>query len=79
VPDGRTLRVNQRALSGTSVRASWFDIATGGVSDAGTFPSDAARDFAPPAGGGAVLVLDDQARGFPLPATSFAPDPLAVR
>jgi Protein of unknown function (DUF4038)/Putative collagen-binding domain of a collagenase len=79
VPDRRTVRVNLRAVSGTSVRASWFDIATGTVSDAGTFPPDADRDFAPPVSGGAVLVLDDQARGFPLPATSLASDPPAAR
>jgi hypothetical protein len=70
LPDRRTVRLNLAEISGTTVRAWWFDIATGTAIAAGEFPTVGRHDFTPPSDGSFVLVLDDASRGFPPPGGS---------
>ena len=73
VPDSRTIDVDLRQLSGSTVRAWWFDVATGAATAVGDFPAAETRRFAAPGGGGFVLVLDDASRGFTTPGRSSLP------
>jgi len=66
-PTRRRVTVDLSKVSGTTVKAWWFDPQTGKVSAAGEFPTTGSHDFTPPAEGDWVLVLDDAARGFPPP------------
>jgi Putative collagen-binding domain of a collagenase len=57
-------------LSGTTIRAYWFDPRLGTSTLIGEFPKAASRDFTPPStgiGNDWVLVLDDAAKKFPAP------------
>jgi hypothetical protein len=67
LPDRRTVRLDLGLFSGTTVRAWWFDIVNGNTVVDGEYPASGPRDFSPPWSDGAVLVLDDAARGFPPP------------
>jgi hypothetical protein len=67
VPGPRTIEVDLGQLSGNTVRAWWFDVSTGTAASIGDFPAAGRRSFVPPQTDGAVLVLDDSARGFPAP------------
>ena len=73
-PSGRPFGVDLTRLSGTTLRAAWFDPATGRAEAFATFPraDTPRRDFAPPrpepgANLDRVLILDDAARDYPLP------------
>lgn len=69
-PVGRTFQVRLDTLSGTTVTAWWFNPRDGEAALIGDFPKSGIRAFTPPAPGEAldfVLVLDDDARGFPPP------------
>jgi hypothetical protein len=60
-------------LSGTTIKAYWYDPRNGTATVIGTFPKTASRVFTPPSSGRGndwVLVLDDAARNFPAPGTS---------
>lgn len=70
VPDRRSIHLDLTRLSGATVRAWWFDVATGSAAAAGEFPIAGQREFTAPYVGGSVLVLDDVARGFPPPGTA---------
>ena len=72
LPDRRTIQVAMSQISGTTVRAWWYDIATGSASSIGTFPSSGTQGFTPPQVGAWVLLLDDASRGFPSPSASFS-------
>ncbi len=65
VPSARALSVDLTALSGTQVRAWWFDPVDGRTSSLGVFPATGVSSFAAP--GRRVLVLDDAARGLAAP------------
>jgi hypothetical protein len=64
----RTIAVALGQISGSTVRAWWFDIATGAANLVGTFPASGSHSFTSPAGS-YVLVLDDASRGFPAPGS----------
>jgi hypothetical protein len=68
---GKPFMVNLSKLSGNKLRASWFDPRTGGTTLDGEFRNTrTARAFTPPGSGPGsdwVLLLDDVARGFPIP------------
>lgn len=73
-PSGRPFAVDLTRLTGETLRAAWFDPTTGRAEAFATFPRAEAprRDFAPPrpapgADPDRVLILDDAARGYPLP------------
>ena len=69
-PSGRPFTVDLTRLSGSDLRAAWFDPTTGTATEFATFPSDGRREFTPPTSPDApdrVLILDDMARNFPLP------------
>jgi hypothetical protein len=71
-PVGRTFSVRLNTITGTKVRAWWFDPRTGKAADAGTFPNTGERDFTPPSKGELldwVLVLDDASKNYPAPGT----------
>jgi hypothetical protein len=72
-PCGRPFAVRMNAVSGSEVRAWWFDPRTGSASLIGSFANTGEREFVPPDRGEAldwVLVLDDASRGFPPPGRS---------
>jgi hypothetical protein len=70
VPLGQKVSVRLDALSGTEVRAWWYDPRHGTAEEIGRFPRKGVRDFVPPIQGKGndwVLVLDDAAQRFPVP------------
>jgi Protein of unknown function (DUF4038)/Putative collagen-binding domain of a collagenase len=69
---GQPFAIDLGKLSGQTIAASWFDPRTGTAHPAGRFPRGSSRAFVPPAEGRDndwVLVLDDEARGFPAPGS----------
>jgi hypothetical protein len=59
-------------LSGTSIKAYWYDPRLGTSTVIGEFPKTDSRAFTPPSSGRGndwVLVLDDAAKNFPAPGT----------
>jgi hypothetical protein len=59
-------------LSGTTIKAYWYDPRLGTSATIGEFPKTASREFTPPSSGRGndwVLVLDDAAKNFPAPGT----------
>lgn len=69
-PVGRSFRVRMETVSGTRVKAWWFDPRTGSAESIGEFSNKGERAFTPPQPGEQldwVLVLDDAARKFPPP------------
>jgi hypothetical protein len=73
IPASRAFTVRLDLLSGSEVKAWWFDPRTGTAAPVGTFPKTATREFTPPGLGEQqdwILVLDDAARNFPPPGAS---------
>lgn len=69
-PLGRKVSVHVDKLSGTSVRAWWYDPRHGTATEIGVFDKQGPREFTPPIHGKGndwVLVLDDAAQGFAPP------------
>lgn len=65
---GQPFTLELGRLSGSTLRACWYDPRTGAWDDAGPFPRRGSRTFTPPSHGRGndwVLVLDDAARGYP--------------
>jgi len=64
MPMGHSFTVRLGAISGKTIRASWFDPRTGGTQPVGTFANTGTREFTPPGRPGPdndwVLVLDKQ-------------------
>jgi hypothetical protein len=59
-------------LSGTTIKAYWYDPRTGTATHIEDFPKPEGRQFTPPSSGRGndwVLVLDDAAKNFPPPGT----------
>ncbi|HLU56441.1 MAG TPA: glycoside hydrolase family 140 protein [Pseudonocardia sp.] len=65
--DGKPFALDTTVLSGTGLRAWWFDPRTGTATDAGPAPRGRSVEFTPPERGDRVLVVDDASRGFPPP------------
>ena len=66
---GSPVSIDLERLSGSEVRASWYDPRTGLFQSIGTFPRTGARAFTPPSNGHGndwVLVLDDVAADLPI-------------
>jgi hypothetical protein len=69
-PVGRTFKVRMGKITGTKVKAWWFNPRTGTAEAIGEFPNTGERAFSPPQPGEQldwVLVLDDAAKKFPVP------------
>ncbi|MGE3309716.1 MAG: glycoside hydrolase family 140 protein [Limisphaerales bacterium] len=69
-PVGRSFRVRLDKVSGSEIRAWWFNPRDGSAERIGTFGNEGIREFTPPNPGEHldwVLVLDDAGRGFPPP------------
>jgi hypothetical protein len=66
-PTRHALEVQLGRMSGTKVKASWFNPRTGEVTRIGEFANQARRTFEPAGDGDWVLVLDNAAKGFPSP------------
>ena len=70
-PIGRPFAVRMDKVAGTRVKAWWFDPRTGAAQTIGTFATTGERTFTPPQKGELldwVLVLDDAAKNYPIPA-----------
>jgi hypothetical protein len=67
MPSARTITVDLTKVCGKTALAWWFDPRTGEAQSAGEFSTSGNHDFAPPADGDWVLVLDDAERGYPAP------------
>jgi hypothetical protein len=67
MPTSRTIGVDMSKISGSQVKAWWFDPRSGKAAPAGMFPASGTHDFTPPGEGDWVLVLDDASRKLPLP------------
>ena len=64
------MTVHLDRLSGTKVKAWWYDPRHGTATEIGTFDKQGTREFKPPIHGKGndwVLVLDDAAKRFPSP------------
>lgn len=69
-PLGKPVKVNLEKLSGSSIRAWWYDPRHGTAEEIGSFPKKGIKEFKPPIHGKGndwVLVLDDVAKGFGVP------------
>jgi hypothetical protein len=72
---GRKIKVRMGKISGTSLKAWWYNPRNGSAEDAGTAQNSGEVEFTPPSEGFSsdwVLVLDDASRGFAAPGTSTA-------
>lgn len=71
-PVGRRFTVKTSLLSGSKLKAWWYNPRDGKAQPAGEFEKKDTQEFVPPNPGELtdwVLVLDDAARGFPAPGT----------
>lgn len=69
-PVGRAFTVRMDTVSGSKVKAWWFNPRDGKATAIGEFPNAGTRTFLPPDPGELldwVLVLDDADKGFPPP------------
>jgi hypothetical protein len=76
-PVSRPFTVRMSKISGSQVRAWWFNPRDGSSTSIGTFDNTGERTFTPPTPGEMidwVLVLDDAARNYPAPGRSPAGD-----
>ena len=70
-PSGRSFKVRMDKISGSKLKAWWFNPRTGDATALGEFVNRGDREFTPPVDGAEkdwVLVLDDAASRFPPPA-----------
>lgn len=74
-PEQRVIDVDLTRLAGARVQAHWFDPRGGAAVRVSGAPFERAgvKRFVAPGRAGVVLVLDDQARGYPAPGQ---PEPL---
>ena len=74
-PIGRPFAVRMNVISGSRVKAWWFNPRTGHATTIGTFANTGERTFKPPDAGEMldwVLVLDDETKNFPAPGSAQA-------
>ncbi|MCI0541528.1 MAG: glycoside hydrolase family 140 protein [Verrucomicrobiales bacterium] len=75
-PVGRKFRVLMNKVTGSRVKAWWFNPRTGRADLIGEFPSFGTQEFTPPELGEQldwILVLDSSSKNFPPPGTRVAP------
>jgi hypothetical protein len=69
-PDGRAFTVNTSRLSGTTLKATWYNPRTGASTPAAQFARTVTRTFTPPTSGANndwVLILDDSTKAYKTP------------
>jgi hypothetical protein len=69
-PVGRKFSVNMDKITGSKVKATWFNPRDGSTRELGTFENQGVREFTPPDYGEMldwVLVLDDASKNYPGP------------
>jgi hypothetical protein len=74
-PVGRKFSVRMGKITGTKVKAWWFNPRDGSAKELGTFDNKGVREFTPPDYGemlDSVLVLDDAARNYPPPGNPLS-------
>ena len=72
IASGKPVTVHMDKISGTEVKAYWYDPRDGTSQFIGQFPDTGVREFTPPSSGIGndwVLVLDDAAKDFPTPGS----------
>ena len=70
LPSGGSIRLRLELLSGTHLKAWWFDPRDGSSRDADETPRSGSKVFSTPTSGEGqdwILVVDDAARGFTAP------------
>jgi hypothetical protein len=67
LPVGRTITVDMSKVSGSQIKAWWYNPRTGKVEPAGQFPSSGLREFTAPDNSDWVLVLEDSSKEIPPP------------
>jgi Tol biopolymer transport system component len=78
VPIGRAFKVKMDRITGTKVKAWWFNPRTGTAREIGDFENTGEREFIPPHVGELldwVLVLDDAAKNYPPPGQTASVPP----
>ena len=71
-PVGRPFTVRMSVITGSKVKAWWFNPRTGAATAIGTFPNTGEREFTPPDKGEMldwILVLDDESKNYPSPGS----------
>jgi hypothetical protein len=70
LPEPRAVSVDLDRLSGSRIRAWWYDPRDGTATAAGERPRGGVQQYQPPEGGPDwILVLDDVARGYEPPGS----------
>jgi hypothetical protein len=69
LPQGKPVGIDLARISGSEVKAQWFDPRNGAWLPIGQYASSGVREFAPPSTGEKddwVLVLEDSRKNFPV-------------
>ncbi len=64
VPEGGTIPVDLRRVSGTQAKAYWFNVRDGSVTTIGQYPTTGLVNFPTPSTEDWLLVIDDASRGY---------------
>ena len=78
LPSSRSITVNGRCLTGSTMIAWWYDPSTGVATQIGTFPTSMPQNFMPQnfsppknTSGDWVLVVDSSVASFPAPGSTI--------
>src|SRR5262249_46911630 len=69
LPQGHSISIHMDKISGTRVKARWYDPREGGWREIGAYANTGTREFSAPSQGAQndwVLVLDDAGKGYPI-------------
>jgi hypothetical protein len=75
VPDGSAVKIDLKKLTGSGLKAWWFDPRNGGANPVGDFNNQNVQEFIPPTAAKAgeandwVLVVEDASKHYPPPGT----------
>ncbi len=75
IPEGGTKPVDLRQMSGTLVKAWWYNPRDGNATPIGSYPTTGLVNFSAPTGEDWVLVIDDSARGYGPPGETQTTTP----
>jgi hypothetical protein len=67
LPTARAVTIDMSKLSGSRLRAWWFDPRSGGTQPAGEFEASGVQQLTPPGEGDWCLVIDDKGLNLPAP------------
>jgi hypothetical protein len=69
LPHGNPVSIDLTRISGSEVKAQWYDPRTGSWLPIGQYPNTGAREFTPPSAGEKedwVLVIEDRQKNYPV-------------